>query len=360
MEQSAVECRDGCLAAYARGDCALALELVDQGLARYDDYPDLYFLKGTFLQALGLLPQAAASFSRCARIRQIPPGYPSWDGITGYPALYRLAELTARIGAVDDALAVLQQAWAARRDPPFDDLARFARHLGDRGLEAPAIAGLLQQRLALDDAAAARLLCRLGDYGAALHRLGQNTAAPAKLCRGFCHLALGQDEEAETELAGIPFDSPSGGKALIGRLIGLSRRALVPPLAIIRLLGEYAAAQGHLAVARERLSFVLAEGADPSTAAAIHACLGRLEDAWGDGDAAFLHGLSALRLAPEQREWAAAAVEQALTQCRRLVADALTDEGESADLRHTAVQLLSTHLQIRRVREAPVDADKNP
>ncbi|MZP29356.1 hypothetical protein GTO91_06505 [Heliobacterium undosum] len=361
MEHSAVACRDRCLDAYEKGDCALALELVDQGLARYDDYPDLYFLKGLMLQELSLLPQAAACFSRCTRFRQIPAGYDSWEGITGYPSLFPLAEISARIGAVEAAAEFLQQAWAEGKDlaSRFDDLDRFARLLHKRGLEPAAIAALLQERLPLDDMAVARMLYRMGEVAAALARVEQAADRPTLLLKGFCLLALGRHEEAEKAFQWIPLDSPSGMEALIGRLICLWRSAAVHPLAITKLLGEYAADRGHLMVAKELLRSVLEEGADAPAAAAAHACLCRVKAARGDAEAAFTHSLAAMRLAPENSACAKAAVEQALPQCRTLVAAALAEEGESAVLRHTAIQLLSTQCQIRRLREAPVHGDEN-
>src|SRR5208337_2205423 len=77
------------------GDFEQALNLIDEGLACFPDYPDLYFIKGELFFDLNLMAQAKDSFLKCLRFRTRPE-YVTTDGVTGHLALQNLAEVCAR------------------------------------------------------------------------------------------------------------------------------------------------------------------------------------------------------------------------------------------------------------------------
>jgi len=137
------------------GDFEQALSLIDEGLAYFPDYPDLYFIKGELFFDLHLMTQAKDSFLKCLRFRTSPE-YVTTEGVTGYLALQNLAEVSARQQDLDGAVAYLEQALRIR---PADALfAQLYSLMRQKGLTEGEVATYLENGFHLDRPVIARLL----------------------------------------------------------------------------------------------------------------------------------------------------------------------------------------------------------
>jgi tetratricopeptide (TPR) repeat protein len=144
------------------GDFEQALNLIDEGLACFPDYPDLYFIKGELLFDLNLMAQAKDSFLKCLRFHTLPE-YVTTEGVTGHLALQNLAEVCARQQDLDQAAAYLEQALRIR---PADELfAQLCSLMRQKGLAEGEVATYLENSFHLDHAAIARLLFDIKEAG---------------------------------------------------------------------------------------------------------------------------------------------------------------------------------------------------
>jgi len=72
-----------------------ALNLLNEGLSYYPDYPDLYYLKGQIFTALKLYPYAQQCFENCLKFTNINPEYISTCGVENFLSLEYLADIHA-------------------------------------------------------------------------------------------------------------------------------------------------------------------------------------------------------------------------------------------------------------------------
>lgn len=70
-----------------------ALSLLNEGLAYYPDYPDLYYLKGQIFTALHLYNYAQQCFENCLKFTNVNPGYVSTYGVESFLSLEYLADI---------------------------------------------------------------------------------------------------------------------------------------------------------------------------------------------------------------------------------------------------------------------------
>ena len=70
-----------CLIDY--GEFVRALELIDEGLALYPDYPELHYLKGQVYQETGLYDQSRKWYSQCLQFSNVSSDYVITQGVTG-------------------------------------------------------------------------------------------------------------------------------------------------------------------------------------------------------------------------------------------------------------------------------------
>ncbi|NLT95449.1 MAG: glycosyltransferase [Clostridia bacterium] len=70
-----------------------ALNLLNEGLSYYPDYPDLYYLKGQIYFALRLVNHAQECFENCLKFTRVKPEYVSTQGINGFLSYEYLADI---------------------------------------------------------------------------------------------------------------------------------------------------------------------------------------------------------------------------------------------------------------------------
>lgn len=70
-----------------------ALNLLNEGLAYYPDYPDLFYLKGQIFFTLKLVNQAQGCFENCLKFTKVNPEYVSTHGITSFLSFEYLADI---------------------------------------------------------------------------------------------------------------------------------------------------------------------------------------------------------------------------------------------------------------------------
>lgn len=71
-----------------------ALNLLNEGIAQYPDYPDLYYLQGQIYVALKLFNEAKNCFNRCLKFTKVNPEYISTHGVTNYLSYEYLADIS--------------------------------------------------------------------------------------------------------------------------------------------------------------------------------------------------------------------------------------------------------------------------
>jgi len=135
------------------GDYEQALNLLDEGLSYFPDYPDLFFIKGQLYWDLNLMAQARANFLKCLRFRQSL--YVNTDGVTGYFAFNNLAEVLVREQNLDEAAFYFEQALQCRSS--YALFARLCSLLQQKGLPCREVAAHLEDRFGLDHPTIARL-----------------------------------------------------------------------------------------------------------------------------------------------------------------------------------------------------------
>ncbi|RPF49894.1 glycosyltransferase involved in cell wall biosynthesis [Thermodesulfitimonas autotrophica] len=219
---------------YEMGAYARALEVADTGLAYFPDYPDLYFLKGQVFWDLGLLTEAEACFKKCLRFRQVPPEYPTTEGVTSYLARENLALIQVRAGryaaAVDFALQ------AAAENPAPDLLRNLCRFMRQANFSGKEMVTRLTESLGLPVAEAARLLFDGGEYATCLNLLAEETIGNPEttLLRARCFLHLGDFTRAEESLSQLEAGGALGGEIL--KTTCLARWLRQPPQSAKRFL----------------------------------------------------------------------------------------------------------------------------
>ncbi len=159
-----IDPRDGFAAALFRnysicledlGNYEQALDLADEGLAYFPDYPDLYFIKGQLYCDLNMTEQAKANFLKCLRFKQTLPEYVTNEGVTGHLALNNLAEVCTREKNFEEAAAYLEQVLKIR--PVYELFAQLCSLLQQKGLDGSGVAAYLEDGFGLDHPTIARL-----------------------------------------------------------------------------------------------------------------------------------------------------------------------------------------------------------
>jgi glycosyltransferase involved in cell wall biosynthesis len=144
------------------GDFEQALNLINDGLACFPDYPDLYFIKGELLFDLNLIAQAKDSFLKCLRFHTRPE-YVTTEGVTGHLALQNLAEVCARQQDLDEAVSYLEQALRIR--PTYELFAQLYSLMRQKGFDEGELATYLENSFHLDHREIARLLLDIQEAG---------------------------------------------------------------------------------------------------------------------------------------------------------------------------------------------------
>jgi glycosyltransferase involved in cell wall biosynthesis len=82
--------------------------IIDEGIKKYSDYPDLYYMRGLYCAKIGELPQAIVDLIRCLIMDQRPfpdhKVYVTEDGVTNYKAFYELGRIFERMEKREEAL----------------------------------------------------------------------------------------------------------------------------------------------------------------------------------------------------------------------------------------------------------------
>jgi len=75
------------------GEYEEALNLLEEGIACFPDYPDLYYLQGQILATLYLYAEAEKSFAQCLKFVKVNPDYISMPGVESFLAHEQLADV---------------------------------------------------------------------------------------------------------------------------------------------------------------------------------------------------------------------------------------------------------------------------
>lgn len=102
--------RDYAVCLVAMGQLTNALQVIESGLACYQDYADLYFLRGEIFYDCGLMDQAASSFKQCMLFKMDNSSYVTIAGVNSYLALENLAEISELLNDREAALDLTRQA----------------------------------------------------------------------------------------------------------------------------------------------------------------------------------------------------------------------------------------------------------
>lgn len=163
------------------GDYEQALNLADEGLACFPDYPDLYFIKGQLYWDLNLIALARTNFLKCLRFRQTLPEYITTEGVTGHLALQNLAEVCAREENFDEAVTYLEQVLRIR--PTYELFGQLCSLLQQKGLDGSEITAHLDV-FHLDSLTIARLLFDMKEFQVCLSYLCKQRSTSSDLHAG--------------------------------------------------------------------------------------------------------------------------------------------------------------------------------
>lgn len=157
------------------GEYATAMDVLEQGLSLFPDYPDLYFVKGQVFWEIGFLSEAERCFKKCTRFRRVPPEYTTMEGVTTDLAWENLAEVYAKQGRPGEAVEALARVGGGgvRSAPRSRRLIRKAcGFLRQAGVEGPALARRVAESFGAGGRPAVDVLFEAGDAAAALAALG--------------------------------------------------------------------------------------------------------------------------------------------------------------------------------------------
>ncbi|HEY9900169.1 MAG TPA: glycosyltransferase [Pantanalinema sp.] len=94
-----------------------ATAVLDEAIARYPDYPDLYYIRGFCHFDAGAFREAIPWFERCLGMQGARPAYPTDPDVPGHKALRALADCHIRLGDRPRARAYLEQTLALHPAP---------------------------------------------------------------------------------------------------------------------------------------------------------------------------------------------------------------------------------------------------
>jgi GT2 family glycosyltransferase/tetratricopeptide (TPR) repeat protein len=307
------------------GDYEQALNLVDEGLACWPDYPDLYFIKGQLCWDLNLMAQAKASFLKCLRFRQTLPGYITTEGVTGCLALENLSEVCAREKNFDEAVTYLEQVLRIR--PTHELFVRLCSLLQQKGLDGDRVAAYLEESFRLDNTAIARVLSDIKEE---------------RILRLALEALL--DGDCDPSLAAAPGEARQALENYVLEA-GYSREAL-QQLENTRGAGPLSAA-GTLQVPASASSLPTLGG---MPAAGISYLLGTACADLDRHDQAFLYFVQAGMQEPGNELYAACALEQLASKCLLHIGRMLGLEEKRPELRKELFKLTSLKNKTQRLK----------
>ena len=104
MDFSALLFRNYCLCLVELGKYQVALNFCDYAITFYEDYPDLYFIRGEIFNVIGDLDQAESNFLKCTYFKKELVKYVTMNEISGYVSYERLMDILKREGKVKEAI----------------------------------------------------------------------------------------------------------------------------------------------------------------------------------------------------------------------------------------------------------------
>jgi tetratricopeptide (TPR) repeat protein len=313
------------------GEYEQALDLVDEGIASFPDYPDLQFIRGQLFADLNMLQQAKACFLKCTRFRQSQPGYIATEGVIDHLAYESLADICVRQQNIEEAVAYLERVLRSRPDHGL--YLRLCSLLLQQGMSESEVAGYLE-RFQLDSGAIARLLSGIREQ---------------RILRLALEALLAGDYDPSLVAARVPRRVPSGRG---------TRRGCTPDEAR-QALENFALGVGCSREALQQLEDVRAAvpasapGAAPARRPAAAACylLGAACASLNMPGQAFLYFQQAGQQEPENELYAACALEQLAGQCLLFIPRGpALDDGEPELLREL-FKLASLRKKAQRIRE---------
>lgn len=164
--------RNYCVCLIETGEFSRAIKIVNEGLAYYPDYPDLYFLKGEIFWEVGLLNEAENCFLRCIQFKKSPVEYTTTAGVNSYMALENLAEVYAGKGNYKQALKYINQVLEEICSERV--LLKLVSYLEKNGYQELEILKYLQTNFRLEPEVLVKILFNFGKFGACIDYIEQN------------------------------------------------------------------------------------------------------------------------------------------------------------------------------------------
>lgn len=163
--------RNLCLCLVELGEYSEALKLLEEGLALYPDYPDLYFLQGQIYWDIGYPEKARRNFLKCTYFNEEQSAYTTTDGVTSYLAFENIAETYAREGNYKQAAEYLSL--ILRNRSSLRLLSRLCFFLKKRGLQGNQLLDYLRSKFTISDLSLARVLYNCHEYEASISCIDQ-------------------------------------------------------------------------------------------------------------------------------------------------------------------------------------------
>lgn len=163
------------------GEFEAALNLIEEGLSFFPDYPDLYYLQGQIHITLKFFSQARNCFAKCLDFTRINPNYITTRGVESYLPYEQLADIHFQRQDWKNALDYQLRAVSAGA-PPYGAALRLARMARKCYTGVDEILALIQDTLPqLNQVDLLRLLFELGYYQEVSEKVGGMPGASPEL-----------------------------------------------------------------------------------------------------------------------------------------------------------------------------------
>jgi len=185
-----------------------ALHIVEEGIAHFPDYPDLYFLKGNIMMELGMLNEAQKCFEQCLVFKKINPKYPTTEGVQHYLSHENLSHIFEQMSNLERAVEYQVKSLKFNNSYRMDSFLRLGRLLKQHVKKGEEILAYLLQHFDGNDFKEGYLpliLYEIGEYRLCTDVINQFKENPALInLKAQALLRLGMFKKAKLILAKLP------------------------------------------------------------------------------------------------------------------------------------------------------------